>query len=60
MKQYKFYGPRGAVLSRVFTDNDELISLADKSNHIVIPDEEKHEEDNAPKNEETESKELSV
>jgi hypothetical protein len=35
-KQYKFWGPRGAVLTRMFTDDDELILLAKRSNDIVI------------------------
>jgi hypothetical protein len=34
-KQYKFWGPRGAVLLRMFTDDEELINIAKKSNDIV-------------------------
>jgi len=42
-KQYKFYGPRRAVLSRMFTDNDELIELAKKSNFTIEVEEEEKE-----------------
>ena len=45
-KQYKFYGPRRAVISRMFTDNDELIELAKKSNFTIeVEEEEKPEEE---------------
>jgi hypothetical protein len=45
IKQYKYYGPRGAVLTRIITDNDELIELAEKSNfEVIVSDEEKEEE----------------
>jgi hypothetical protein len=52
-KQYKYYGPRGAVLSRIITDNDELIQLAEKSNfEVIVSDEEKEEEKEEVKEEE--------
>jgi len=38
-KQYKYCGPRGGVLSRIFTDDEELINISKKSNDIVIPEE---------------------
>lgn len=44
IKQYKYYGPKGAVLSRIITDNDELIELAQKSNFELIMEEEEEEE----------------
>jgi len=43
-KQYKYYGPRGAVIARIFTDKDELIELAQKSNFEVIPDDDEKED----------------
>jgi len=42
-KQYKFYGPKGAVISRIMTDDDELIALAEKSNFTIIEEDEKEE-----------------
>jgi len=50
LKQYKYYGPNGAVLSRIFTDNDELIAVAQKSNFTFIPEDENEE---APTEEKT-------
>jgi hypothetical protein len=38
LKQYKYYGPRGAVLSRVFTDKEDIIETAQKSNFTIIPE----------------------
>jgi hypothetical protein len=43
-KQYKYYGPRGAVLSRIFTDNELLAEIAKKSNFTIEVEEEKEEE----------------
>ena len=39
-KQYKYFGPKGAFLQRAFTDNDELIELAEQSNFTIKIDEE--------------------
>jgi len=47
-KQYKYYGPRGAVLSRIFTDNELLAEIAKKSNFTIeveVEEEEKKEEE---------------
>jgi len=44
-KQYKYFGPRGSVLSRIITDDEELIALAEKSNRIIIPDDEEVKEE---------------
>ena len=56
-KQYKYYGPRRAFLQRAFTDNDELIELAEQSN-FTIKEEEETEEKNEDKVEEEKSIEL--
>ena len=40
MKQYKYLGPKGAFLQRAFTDNDELIELAEQSNFTIEEEEE--------------------
>jgi len=40
MKQYKYFGPKGAFLQRAFTDNDELIELAEQSNFTIEEEEE--------------------
>jgi len=39
-KQYKYYGPKRAFLQRAFTDNDELIELAEQSNFTINEEEE--------------------
>ena len=39
-KQYKYFGPKGAYLQRAFTDNDELIELAEQSNFTINEEEE--------------------
>lgn len=44
-KQYKYFGPKGAFLQRAFTDNDELIELAEKSNFRIIEEEETENEE---------------
>jgi hypothetical protein len=42
-KQYKYFGPKGAYLQRAFTDNDELIELAEQSNFTINEEEETEE-----------------
>jgi hypothetical protein len=44
IKQYKYYGPRGATLARMFTDKEEIIEIAEKSNFKLIEEEEEKEE----------------
>jgi hypothetical protein len=58
IKQYKYYGPKGAVLSRMITDDDELIELAERSNFTLIEEEETKE--TPPQIEDTVKDEKSV
>jgi Ran GTPase-activating protein (RanGAP) involved in mRNA processing and transport len=55
-KRWKLFGPRGAILQRVFTDDDELNELASKNDNIEVNDEEENdeEEDEEEKNEDKE------
>lgn len=45
IKQYKYYGPRGATLARMFTDKEDIIEIAEKSNFRIIEEEEEKEEE---------------
>ena len=45
-KRWKLFGPNGAILQRIFTDDEELNALATKNDNIVIDEEELKTENN--------------
>jgi hypothetical protein len=45
-KRWKLFGPRGAILQRIFTDDDELNALATKNDNIEISEEDLKSENN--------------
>jgi hypothetical protein len=59
-KQFKYYGPRRAILQRIFTDKEELIETAEKSNFTIVPDDDENSVPNEEKDTSTEVKELIV
>ena len=65
-KRWKLFGPNGAILQRIFTDDEELNALATKNDNIIIDDEELESDEDEDEKEEVkeevkeESKELTV
>jgi hypothetical protein len=63
-KRWKLFGPNGAILQRIFTDDEELNALATKNDNIEINEEdleeEEEEEEEEEKIEEEEKKEEIV
>jgi hypothetical protein len=45
LKRWKLFGPRGALLQRIFTDDEELNELASKNDNIVVENVSEDEEE---------------
>jgi len=56
-KRWKLFGPNGAILQRIFTDDEELNALATKNDNIEINEEELVSSDEDEEEKEEEKKE---